>query len=298
MTGGLRVAGDCSWCMGKAVREIELESTCGNLFRTDGKRKMTSAHDDQHSDERRQKVALFGDRADSLTPLLRGYAMLQLEESHPDVVVCFGGDGTLLAAELRWPGIPKAPILNSRRGHRCIPRPPQEVLKALAAGTLVRNTYTKLECAVFPARETTEPDFVLTCLNEVNAHMGRINSAVRFRLWIDEEPFDSGVEIVSDGFIACTAFGSTAYFKAMTKGIFTRGIGIALKATTYPINHMILPEDVVARFEITRGPVTLAFDNSPEYVDLKKGDTLLVRKHAQSAIILTCAPVVRLDEPF
>ena len=219
-------------------------------------------------------------------------------ETAPDVVVCYGGDGTLLAAELRWPGILKVPILNSRRGHRCIPKSPREVITALARGAMVQTRYTKLEVGVFASKRRREPDFLLTCLNEVNVHMGRINSAVRFKLWINGIPFENGIELISDGFVACTAFGSNAYFKAITKGIFTQGIGVAFKATTHAVNHLVLPEEDTIRFQITRGPATLAFDNSMEYLDLECGDSVTVRRHPQSAHILTCEPVTTLDEPF
>lgn len=250
------------------------------------------------AEKKQYRVALFGSEASGLAPLVRGHKNLNLVETAPDLVVCYGGDGTLLAAELRWPGVPKAPILNSRRGHRCIPKSPREVIAALARDRLVHTQYAKLECAVFPSGRHREPEFLLTCLNEVNVHMGRINSAVRFKLWINNTPFEKGVELVSDGFIACTAFGSNAYFKAITKGIFTRGIGVAFKATTHAVNHMVLSEEDEVRFQITRGPATLAFDNSPEYLSLEYGDSLTVRKHPQSAHILTCDPVTTLDEPF
>jgi NAD kinase len=194
--------------------------------------------------------------------------------------------------------VPKAPILNSRRGHRCIPRPPEEVLEALANNKMIPNAYMKLECAVFTGHKKDSPDFQLTCLNEINVHMGRINSAVRFKIWINNEPFENGVEIVSDGFVVCTAFGSTAYFKAITKGIFTRGMGIAFKATTHSVNHLVLPQEAEVVFQITRGPATLAFDNSTGYVALERNDRLLIRRHSQNAIIMTCEPVTKLDEPF
>ncbi len=245
-----------------------------------------------------RRICLFGGEADKLVPLIAARKNLVLVKKDPDVVVCYGGDGTLLEAELRWPGIPKVPILNSRRGHRCIPKPPREVIAALAQDGLVQTRYTKLECAVFSSKRRHEPDFLLTCLNEINVHMERINSAVRFRLWLNDIPFENGVEVISDGFVACTAFGSNAYFKAITKGIFTQGIGLAFKATTHPVNHLIVPEEDEVRFQITRGPATLAFDNSPEYLSLNCGDTLTVRRHEQSAEILTCEPVTTLDEPF
>ena len=60
----------------------------------------------------------------------------------------------------------------------------------------------------------------------------------------------------------------------------------------------MLPPEAEVMFQITRGPATLAFDNSTEYVNLERNDRLLVRKHEQSAIIMTCEPVTKLGDPF
>ncbi|NLN94060.1 MAG: hypothetical protein GX130_12245 [Candidatus Hydrogenedens sp.] len=244
------------------------------------------------------RVTLFGKEAATLLPLLQVETSLQVVTEDPDLVICYGGDGTLLAAELDWPGIPKVPILNSKRGNRCIQRRPDEVISALGRRELVQTQYTKLMCRLFTEGNLKEPAHVLTCLNEINVHMGRINSAVRFQLSINNIPFEEGVEIVSDGFVVCTAFGSNAYFKAITKGIFTEGIGVAFKATTHPVNHIVLPEDSRFCFVVTRGPATLAYDNSAEYIDLEEGDRIRICRYPESAIILTCDPVTKLDEPF
>lgn len=242
------------------------------------------------------RITLFGRQADKLREEIGRHDRLLLDAGAPDVVVCYGGDGTLLAAERAFPGIPKVPILNSHRGHRCIPHPPSEVLEGLAKGSLVANFYSKLGCAV--RRADAAKDELLTALNEFNVHMGHINSAVRFQMWLNEQPYEEGREILGDGFLACTPFGSTAYFNKITRGVFTQGVGIAFKATTVHTSHLVVPCDAVVRFLITRGPATLAYDSAPEYVELVEGDQLIVAKHSDPAIILTCGPVKYLDEPF
>ncbi len=128
--------------------------------------------------------------------------------------------------------------------------------------------------------------------------MDRINSAVRFKLWIDDKPYLGGTEILGDGFLICTPFGSTAYYSHLTRGEFSQGIGLAFKATSAHTNHLVLPDEVRVRMLITRGPAVLAFDSSEEYTPLEDGDELTVHKHPESAHILTCDPVTRLDEPF
>lgn len=243
-----------------------------------------------------RRVLLFGGDAEVLRPEVEQYASLRVVAAEPEVVICYGGDGTLLAAELQYPGLPKVPILNSRRGHRCIPHLPHEVIAGLAEGRLIANNYTKLECVV--ARQGAPQEKPLTALNEFSVHMGRINSAVRFRLFINDQPYEDGFEILGDGFLVCTPFGSTAYFCQITHGIFTTGIGIAFKATTEHVNHLVLPSSVVLRAEITRGPAVLAYDSAQDYHTLEEGDAITVRKHPQGATILTCGPVKRLDEPF
>ncbi|MCC6142558.1 MAG: NAD(+)/NADH kinase [Candidatus Hydrogenedentes bacterium] len=243
------------------------------------------------------RAMLYGREAAGLASMLEDHPNLHRADTSPDVIICYGGDGTLLGAELEYPGVPKVPIRNSHRGHRCIAHPPSEVISRLAAGTLVPHEYLKLEAKIF-RKGTEHEEVALAALNEFNVHMGRINSAVRFKLWIDELPYEDGVEILGDGFVISTPFGSTAYFNQITRGIFTKGIGIAFKYTGEHINHMVLGEQTRLRMAITRGPATLAHDSSPHFFPIEKGDTLTVRKHPKSAIILHCEERQPVAEHF
>jgi len=235
---------------------------------------------------------LFGKDARDLVPLVGAHPPLVLVEDNPEVVVCYGGDGTLLTAELQWPGVPKVPIRNSRRGNKCIPHTPQAVLDRLAAQSLHRTEFAKLECALCQ-KGHDEPTCYLTAMNEFNVHMGRINSSVRYMIWVDDEPYrpsrydTEDHEIIGDGFIISTPFGSTAYFNQITRGVFRVGMGIAFKFTSEQANHLVVDDNCVIRVLITRGPAVVAFDNAPDYFELNEGDELLVRKHPKKAIILT-----------
>ncbi len=243
------------------------------------------------------RVLLFGAQAQELQPLVAEYPNLRVVNADPDVVACYGGDGTLLAAELEWPGVPKVPILNSRVGHRCIPHPPEQVIDALAKHALVVNKYGKIRCAIHRAG-VAEPEHILTPLNEIILSKGRANSAVRYRIWINGDPYQDDQEIIGDGLVICTPFGSTAYFSKITRGVFTKGIGVAFVATPDQVNHLVIPSDSVVRVVITRGPAMLAYDCAPEHISLEEDDELVVHKHPDGATILTCAPVRRLSEPF
>ncbi len=244
------------------------------------------------------RVALFGAESHVLTPEIARHAGLRLVTRAPEVVVCYGGDGTLLAAELKWPGLPKVPILNSKVGHHCIRHRPREVITALARQTFTVNTYNKLECAIHRAGKSA-PDRVVTPLNEIVVSKGRVNTAMRWQLWVDGTPYENGVEIIGDGLVVCTPFGSTAYFRNITRGVFVKGIGVAFIAVSQQqVNHLVLPSDSVARVLITRGPALLAYDCAAEDIVLHTGDELVCRKHPHGATILTCGLVRTLNEPF
>lgn len=230
------------------------------------------------------RTLLYGGKAADLAREVGKHPQLELVEETPDTVVCYGGDGTLLSAERLWPGVPKAPIRNSRRGKRCIGHPAREVVQRLAEGTLFRNEYIKLECAV---ESDERPPSLLTAMNEFNVHMGLVNSAVRFTISLNDQPYDEGRELLGDGFVVCTPFGSTAYFKQITRGILYTGLGIGFKFPSEQVNHLVAPEDTVVCARISRGPAVLAFDNAPQYFTLQAGDKLTIRKHVQPAVVLT-----------
>ena len=246
---------------------------------------------------RQKQVLLYGPGAQELGVEVSAHPGLTIVESSPDVLICYGGDGTLLAAEAEWPGIPKVPVLNSRIGHHCIHEDIHEVIARLARGELVANKYNKLRCAIH-RKGHPEPRHIITPLNEISVQKQRTNSAVRFQLWIDDEEYEHGLEIVGDGFIVCTPFGSTSYFSKITRGAFICGMGIAFCASDQRTNHIVVPPKTLIRLRITRGPAVLAHDSSQEYVELTGGDELVVQEHPDGATILTCAPARRFDKPF
>ena len=232
-------------------------------------------------------IALYGREAEKIRPLVERQSALRIVETDPEIVVTFGGDGTLLAAERLWPGVPKVPIRNSRRGVRCIDELPETVITALANGRLVKREFLKLACDVEFTSKRRNPERILA-INEFSVHMGRVNSSVRFRMWFDGRPYEVGQdgEIIGDGFIVCTPFGSTAYFNQITRGEFWEGIGVAFLYTNQHTNHIIVPEATEVRAVITRGPAVLAHDSAPDYIDLSDGDTLTIRRAQDHATLL------------
>jgi len=242
------------------------------------------------------KTILFGAEAAELAPLVQRAPELELVSDSADVVICYGGDGTLLLAEARWPGVPKVPIRNSRRGNRCIPHPADQVIARLVAGQLARVEFIKLEGRV--RRQGSDLLAPTVAMNEFNVHMGHINAAVRFSLMLDAEPYLGGHEIIGDGVIVCTPFGSTAYYNQLTRGIFHAGLGIAFKSTPDHTSHLVVDERTSISVRITRGPAVLAYDNATTYVTLEEDDELLIQRHAAPAILLAWGPVRHPSDAF
>ncbi|GEM_PF-183600 len=274
---------------------------CSNMYKEVGaikekRGKRQKKNKKQNNTEK--KILLFGKDTKEILPLFKKFPQLKIVQESPDYVLSYGGDGTLLASEYAYPHIPKIPILKSLRGHRCIPHPPEEVLKRLAEEKLVAYRYMKLFCSVYP-EGANHPSHQFEALNEVMVEKGRINTAVRFKIWIDGISYEGeNKEILGDGFMISTPFGSTAYFANVTRGIFWNGIGIAFLATSEAVTHMILSEDTLVEVKITRGPAVLAYDNAPDSIPLQAGDVLVVKKSLQDTIIYSCGVIHKLSEPF
>jgi NAD+ kinase len=223
----------------------------------------------------RERVLVLGDGTGPVIDLVRSTGLLAVE-TDPDVVLTYGGDGLLLGSEREWPGVPKLPLRNSRHGRRCGPHEVREALERLVAGRLSESRWAKVR-----AEARGE---VLIGLNDIIVHNARPTSAVRYRVWIDDREF--AAEIMGDGVVVATPFGSTAYYRSITRNYFRRGLGLAFNNSTEPVDHLVLPAESVIRVEITRGPALAACDNDPRTVPLEEGDEIRVLLDGSEAIIL------------
>jgi NAD+ kinase len=222
-----------------------------------------------------KRVLVLGQGTDELMPLFIEKGLEIVDES-PDLVVTYGGDGLLLGSERTWPGVPKLPLRNSRHGKKCEPRQVEDALERLLSGTLHLTRFLKLQAEAQGAQQVG--------LNDVMVHNSAPTSSVRYDVWIDDVEY--GREIVGDGVVVATPFGSTAYYRSITRGIFRLGIGLAFNNSTEQVDHMVLPEESVIRIRITRGPAVVVADNNPESIALGEGDEVTIRRHEGAATIL------------
>lgn len=222
------------------------------------------------------RIAICGRNLDDLKGLLANHPV-EIVEDHPDIVVSYGGDGALLGAERTFPGVPKCPIRDSRSNPKCPAHREARILDLLMAGELDSRELIKLE----GVKEGCKP---LVGLNDVVINKQIMTSCVRYRLWLGDEPYAH--HIVGDGVIAATPFGSTAYYRSITRSLFHVGIGLAFNNSTEPLDHLVIREETAVVVEIIRGPAALLADNNPRRVPLHKGDTVTIRPAAGKATIL------------
>lgn len=222
------------------------------------------------------RVQVCGRNSKELLPLLEHYG-LTVDEKNPEVIISYGGDGTLLGAERAWPGIPKVALRDSRHCRTCSHHSNEEILEHLANGTLKQARFRKLKATV-GERE-------LVALNDIILRNAEANIAMRFQVQIDGDDYTTR-ELVGDGVVVATPFGSTGYFSSITHCSFHTGFGLAFNNSTEQINHLILKENSVIQIVITRGPAVLAADNNPERIVVEKDAEIIVRHADLDATIL------------
>ncbi|MCA9319634.1 MAG: hypothetical protein KDB53_02810, partial [Planctomycetes bacterium] len=99
------------------------------------------------------RVALIGRHSEDIRSLAvdAGLVVVRPEDT-PEVMIAYGGDGTLIGAEAAWPGVPKLGMRSSRSCAKCDLHGDEAVLARLAAGEAERTELIKLVTQVGPER--------------------------------------------------------------------------------------------------------------------------------------------------
>ena len=199
----------------------------------------------------------------------------ELVENDPDFVVCYGGDGTVLFSERKFPGLPKLIIKTSRacRMYDYTMNNLRGLLSRIRTGDYQIHSEMKLETEAKGER--------LVGLNEIQVHLKLPIYAVRFSLSADGKKYD---ELIGDGVIVAAPFGSTAYYRSTGGKSFKEGIGVSFNNLhNADVKGFVVHEDSVVKLTVTRGPAWLLADNNEKFVDLDAGDTVTIRKSKSMA---------------
>lgn len=228
------------------------------------------------------RILTAGDVPDKISGFLvdLGFEVVGSPGDKPEACVCYGGDGTLLGAERAYPGLPKVPLRRNRQDSQYL-----ESLERILRGDRRVTYLMKLDARVEAHH--------LVALNDVILRNASVTSAVRCQVTIDGVRYFG--DIVGDGLVAATPYGSSAYFCAITNSIIHVGIGLAFNNTMESVNHLVVGSDSVIEVLVTRGPAMLAADNSHEQVNLVEGDRIVIRKSGERAEIWEIENLLCMD---
>ena len=223
------------------------------------------------------KALLKGRFLEDIKPLLekKGIELVPETTKNPDIIITYGGDGSLLGMERMYPGIPKLPIRDARTSPLCPKHSHERIIDDLINGKLKKFELMKLQ-------GKTAQNSILG-INDIFIHNSNKVSAIRYRVWIDDKLYLN--EVASDCVGIATAHGSTAYYRSITRCIFRAGIGLAFSNSREHVDHIVLPEDSVIKIQLLRGPAFIVTDNDPKTVNFNTDDILTVSKSPAKAKI-------------
>ena len=198
-------------------------------------------------------------------------------EENPSLVVCYGGDGMFLIAERKFPGVLKILLKGSKLSHKGYSISLESFLKFYLKKEYGIEEIKKLRAnfvGVFEQRR-------LVAVNDVVIRNSLPTEALRFKIKINGKKF--GDVFIGDGIVVSTAYGSGGYFSSITKKNFKNGIGLALNNISTKEECLILKSNSIIEVEILRGPGVLVVDNNRDYINLEKGDKVIVNETEEIA---------------
>ncbi len=196
---------------------------------------------------------------------------------NPDFAISMGGDGTFLFCENKYPSVPKLLISDSRICKKCVGDNEETILDFIRLNAFDVREELKIEGSFGNKK--------LIAVNDILIRNNVPNQALRFALYINGEKKYS--EIIGDGLLIATPFGSTAYYNSITRTSFKKGIGVAFNNPVEKHNPLLLKENAVIRIKVLRGDAQLAFDNHRKIYKLKQNCSLIVKKADDVAKIIS-----------
>lgn len=186
---------------------------------------------------------------------------------NPDIVISVGGDGSFLIAERRFPGIPKLAVRDKKSLCRlCHNEVFENAVKVLAEGRFTIKEYPKVEAVTGKKK--------LVAANEITVRNKDVFHAIRFNVRIAGKEYDN---LIGDGIVVSTAFGSTGYFFSITKKSFDGGFGLAFNNLTTKEDYITMHEPEI-EMKILRNPAQVSADNDPDIIEVNKDDIILFRR--------------------
>ncbi|MDO8573654.1 MAG: hypothetical protein Q7R77_02790 [Candidatus Daviesbacteria bacterium] len=213
-------------------------------------------------------ILLTGKNAKDIEKLLQDF---EIVTSNPDIIISYGGDGTLLYSERVYPGVPKLPMRDSSVCKKCPRHGEKFLIKKLFEGKLKIKEYRKLETTILYQTFTALNDFVIRNTKPIHT--------IRFQVT------GTNKLLIGDGVVISTPFGSSGYFKSITGKTFKNGLGLAFNNITEQLPPVFFKENDIITFKLIRGTATLSFDNNPDIFNVDENSEITFKVSYQTAKI-------------
>lgn len=205
---------------------------------------------------------------------------LKFSTKNPDYVLSLGGDGTLLIAEHKYPEIPKIAVKNSPTCIKCDDTPLDKLFLKLSKNQFSIIEESKLDVLV----EYKNKKIKMKGMNDFIIRNSNISRAIRFSLKINNQIKNK--LIIGDGLVISTPFGSTAYFKNITRKSFKKGFGLAYNNTNIIEKMLKLKEGDVVEIELLRGPADISTDHQKHPRILEEKSKITIKQSNEKARII------------
>lgn len=226
----------------------------------------------------------------------RGFNVVPEYESDA-IIVTLGGDGTILYAARNYSDPTILPVrTGDSKGYKTTLDTGRlvDILDRLEAGQ-EGDAYTVTEHRKLAAyQDNTELQGAFRALNEISLHhVSPILAAVfavRVRDNGDVYEFE---RVIGDGILVATPFGSTAYYRSITGGTFSEGLGVAFNNVHTPVDtpeYVMLSADGVVEVEMLdsehASSAVLVRDNDDEMYDVPVGESVEIRQSEESVELI------------
>ena len=196
--------------------------------------------------------------------------MDEYEKKHKPIAFAYGGDGTVLDV-VRATGGRRA-VIPVRDYGLCGRH--AGYLESILDGTLDRSL--KLTLCPFVEYFLPGAGWRDRGIAEVAVKNVDPTCALRFDFLVDGKPYMKNV--VADGIVASTAYGSTGYFKSVARCVFRAdALGVAFIAPTQGVNNVVLDGASVVEVEFVRpAEVVVTADKSRRTAEVRAGDRVRI----------------------
>ena len=195
----------------------------------------------------------------------------QIDEKKPDIVVSFGGDGSFLFSERKYPGIPKLIIRHNSVCKKCCELPIDLILEKLHKKEFEIEESNKIEALVHKngkiIKKIASNDIVIS--NKLPYR------ALRFEVDVNGKKINDF--FIGDGIVVATSFGSSGYFHSITKKSFEKGFGVAFNNVTESKEPLHFDNSVIT-LKVLRNNAYVSADNDPRMVIIQEGDEVRIKK--------------------